>query len=404
MTHKILAVDDHPETLDIVVITLKQYGYDVIATNYPKEALKLAVDEKPDLILLDVNMPEMDGLEVCRRLRATNEMAVVPIIMFTAEDEPYQKLAGFDAGADDYLTKPTDPDEMIARIEGILGEIDEAEVEQDAEDDESSPSIEYLLEKTVVIPEKKAKAIPAAGKGSVIAVMGARSGAGATLTAINLAATLARQERETTLIDLDTVQGHIALYLNQRVKGSVATLADLPHDNIPAWLPQQVVPVSKHLQLLLAPPNQDGRFSQLSALQANTVVDTLTKAGQNVVIDVGHALNETNRHLLARVDHVVVVLSPERIALAAAKQLLGFLPEVVPAWGKQHAIIFDVNGRMNLPQKAIETYLDHPIQTIIAVSFKELTQAVNKGSILVGVYPDGKTARHFYQLANHLFG
>ncbi|MEJ2748165.1 MAG: response regulator [Anaerolineae bacterium] len=122
MTYKILAVDDHPETLDIVVITLKQYGYDVVSTTLPREALKLAEAEKPDLVLLDVNMPEISGLEVCRRLRANPDLATVPIIMFTAEDEPYQKLAGFDAGADDYLTKPTDPEEMIARIEGILGD------------------------------------------------------------------------------------------------------------------------------------------------------------------------------------------------------------------------------------------------------------------------------------------
>ncbi|MEJ2748166.1 MAG: division plane positioning ATPase MipZ [Anaerolineae bacterium] len=164
-------------------------------------------------------------------------------------------------------------------------------------------------EKTIFIPEKKVQQVVTSIKGMVVAVMGVRSGAGATLTAINLAATIARQGRDTTLVDLDMIQGHIALYLNQRVKGSVDTLADLPQENIPVWLPQQVVPVSKHLQLLLAHPNQDGRFSNLSSYQANAILDTLTKAGQTVVLDIGHALTETTRPVLERADQVVAVRS-----------------------------------------------------------------------------------------------
>lgn len=401
MTHKILAVDDHPETLDIVVITLKQYGYNVVATTSPIESLKLAKVEKPDLILLDVNMPEMDGLEVCRRLRAVDDLSATPIIMFTAEDEPYQKLAGFDAGADDYLTKPTDPDEMIARIEGILG-IMEHEEEPAESTGESSPSAEYLLEKTVVIPESKAQkmAETAPQKGMLVAVVGARSGAGTTLTAVNLAATLARMEVATTLVDLDTVQGHIALYLNQKVKGGINILADLPEDNIPAWLPKQLFPVSPHFQFLFAQPNQDGRFSHPTVYQVDAIMNTLVKSGQNVVVDVGHTMSETQQHVLTQADHIIVVLSPERVALAAAKRLLSYLAEVTAPQAATSAVIFDVDNHMNLPPKAVETYLDHPISTVIPVALDELIQTTNKGAVLVASYPDGKTAHHFYRLAN----
>ncbi|MEJ2748167.1 MAG: hypothetical protein P8183_09715 [Anaerolineae bacterium] len=79
------------------------------------------------------------------------------------------------------------------------------------------------------------------------------------------------------------------------------------------------------------------------------------------------------------------------------------MSETIPPWGKLHAVIFDINGRVNLPQKAIETYLEYPIQTIIPVDQRELTQAVNKGSILVEAYPDGQATRHFYRLADHFF-
>ncbi len=400
MTHKILAVDDHPETLDIVVITLKQYGYEVVSTISAKEGLALAEIEKPDLILLDVNMPEMDGLEVCRRLRTNEDLASTPIIMFTAEDEAYQKLAGFDAGADDYLTKPTDPEEMIARIEGILGIMDEEELIEG----ESAPSVEYLLEKTIVIPESKAQKMAEAApqKGSLTAVVGARSGVGATLTAVNLAATLARMETATTLVDLDTIQGHISLYLNQKVKGSINTLADLPEDNIPAWLPKQLFPVSPHLQFLFAQPNLDGRYAHPTTYQTDAILKTLIKSGQTVVADVNCLISQSQRHVIKQADRIVVVLSPERVALAAAKRLLHFLPELMPPNAVICTVLFDIAARMNLPQKAVETYLDHPIHTIIPVSLDELTETANKGAILVGTYPDSKTAHRFYQLAKQL--
>lgn len=405
MTHKILAVDDHPETLDIVVITLKQYGYQVVSTTSAREGLKLANAEKPDLILLDVNMPEMDGLEVCRRLRANDDLASTPIIMFTAEDEPYQKLAGFDAGADDYLTKPTDPEEMIARIEGILGIMDDEYEAEDGDDTgESSPSIDSLMEKTIVIPESMAQKMAEAApvKGLLVAIVGARGGTGTTLTAVNLAATLARLEIPTTLVDLDTIQGHISLYLNQKIKGSINTLADLPEDNIPVWLPKQVFPISPHLQFLFAQPNQDGRHSHPTTYQIDAILNTLVKSGQNIVADVGYTMSETQRRVLERADRIVVVLSPERVALAAAKRLLQHLPAIMAPEAMMSAIIFDIDGRMNLPQKAVETYLDHPIHTIIPVALDELTKTANKGAILVASFPDGKTARRFYQLANQL--
>ena len=103
MKYKILAVDDHHETLDIIVMTLRSYGYEPVYTNYPLEALELAATELPDLALVDMNMPEMSGLEVVRRLRAIPQISNMPIIMFTAEDQPHQKKAGFAAGVDDYL-------------------------------------------------------------------------------------------------------------------------------------------------------------------------------------------------------------------------------------------------------------------------------------------------------------
>jgi Flp pilus assembly CpaE family ATPase len=156
------------------------------------------------------------------------------------------------------------------------------------------------------------------------------------------------------------------------------------------------------LQFLFAQPNQNGRFAQPNSDQVNAVLDTLTKASQTVVADLSYTMSAAQRGVLERADRIVVVVSPERVALASAKRLLRYLPEVMAPYAMVSAVIFDIDSRMNLPQKAVETYLEHPLQTIIPVALDELTQTANKGAMLVGAYPDGKTARRFYKLAKHL--
>src|SRR4030042_4271034 len=109
MPEKILVVDDDVDTLRLVGLMLERQGYEIVAANSGQQALALVLTERPDLILLDLMMPDIDGVEVCRRLRASPETKDILIIMFTAKSQTDDKVEGFDAGADDYLTKPTQP-------------------------------------------------------------------------------------------------------------------------------------------------------------------------------------------------------------------------------------------------------------------------------------------------------
>ena len=120
MKYKILVVDDHYETLDIIVMTLQSYGYETVYSASPLEALELANAEHPDLALVDMNMPEMNGMDVVRRLRSMPALSDIPIVMFTAEDQADQKKAGFAAGVDDYLIKPFEGDVIEESINRAL--------------------------------------------------------------------------------------------------------------------------------------------------------------------------------------------------------------------------------------------------------------------------------------------
>jgi len=116
----ILIVDDIPANLDIVRARLSAHGYEIITASNGREALAAVEKHRPDLILLDVMMPEMDGIEVCRRLRADKSLPFIPIVMLTAKSEPKDVVAALEAGGDEYLTKPVDPGALVARVKSML--------------------------------------------------------------------------------------------------------------------------------------------------------------------------------------------------------------------------------------------------------------------------------------------
>lgn len=118
MGKKILVVDDEQSILTLLEYNLKQAGYEVITAMDGEEGKNLAITEKTDLIVLDLMLPKMDGIEVCKELRQKKVMT--PILMLTAKDDEFDKVLGLELGADDYMTKPFSPREVVARVKAIL--------------------------------------------------------------------------------------------------------------------------------------------------------------------------------------------------------------------------------------------------------------------------------------------
>lgn len=119
-SHKILLVDDEPDVLEFLGYNLKKAGYQVHATQKGRDAIEKAKEIKPHLILLDVMMPEMDGIETCEQMRQNNDLQDTIIAFLTARGEDYSQIAGFEAGGDDYITKPIKPKVLISRIKALL--------------------------------------------------------------------------------------------------------------------------------------------------------------------------------------------------------------------------------------------------------------------------------------------
>ena len=163
MAEKILIVDDDVDSLKLIGMMLQRQGYEIVAASNGQQALARAHADQPELIILDVMMPDMDGYEVCRRLRHNSATQAIPIIMFTAKTLVDDKVAGFEAGADDYLTKPTHPAELASRVKAVLA-------------------------------RSAAQHHPSGDQALTLGFLGAKGGVGITTLAVNVAAALARSD------------------------------------------------------------------------------------------------------------------------------------------------------------------------------------------------------------------
>jgi two-component system alkaline phosphatase synthesis response regulator PhoP len=117
---KILLVDDETDILEFMSYNLNKEGFEVFTSTNGKDAIRIATQEKPSLIILDVMMPDLDGIETCRVIRETPDLKEVLIAFLTARSEDYSQIAGFDAGADDYINKPIKPRVLVSRVKALL--------------------------------------------------------------------------------------------------------------------------------------------------------------------------------------------------------------------------------------------------------------------------------------------
>ena len=226
MPAKILVVDDDPNVQRLLTYTLRQEGYEVLTAADGAEAVRLWGLEHPDLLLLDVMLPKLDGYAVASRIRAEEGTGHTPIIMLTAEREVEQKVKGLRAGADDYLVKPFHPAELLARIKSLLVRFAPTEV-----------------------------AVGRPPLGRILAFYGAKGGVGTTTIAINAAIALHRElGRRVALVDGNLQFGDHRVFLDLGLdRKSIVDVVQAPSIDVDL-LKNVLVRHDSGIDLLLAPP------------------------------------------------------------------------------------------------------------------------------------------------------
>lgn len=372
MAEKILIVDDDIDSLKLIGLMLQRQGYEITAASSGAQALTKASGEVPNLIILDVMMPDMDGYEVCRRLRVNPNTQNIPIIMFTAKTLVDDKVAGFEAGADDYLTKPTHPAELASRVKAVLA-------------------------------RSAAKKGQHKDQGNLLVVIGAKGGVGTTTVATNIASVL-QQQAPTILADVRFGQGSLGPTLGINRASGFANLLTRPAGDVNGrTIAEELVSHRSGLRLLLS-------SSRPREAQLNPTPDTVTNILRNlrgmvktVVVDLGTSLSPLNQRILRDANHVVITVEPSRTALGMARGLLSDMAEMGIAQGRISVVILNrTQSSLQVSWQNAEQILERDIQGVIPPAPELAYQANEAGEPIISLQPEAIVATQFQKLTEKI--
>jgi len=286
---RILFVDDDIDTLRLIDLTLSRRGYQVSTASSGSSALKALQNDVPDLILLDLMMPMMNGYELCRRVRANPRTAHLPIVVLSAKVEPESQVEAFRCGATGYLIKPVSSDELTREIENAL---QEASVEP--------------------VPQ---------ALGTTLGTLGSRGGVGATTIATNVAVALA-EDRDVVIVDL-VPDGAVAAYLGLEPTRHLGPLLSEPIEAIDREsVIRYLLRHPSGLHVLAAPPSP---ALGLDGYRARTIIARLLEEIQVVIIDLGVRSHPVARSMLSHCSAMAFVVGCSPVELAQARRTLSSL-------------------------------------------------------------------------------
>lgn len=331
---KILIIDDDADIRPLLRVTFTKAGHEPTLAARGQEGLDLAATGAFDLIVLDLMMPDVDGYEVTRRLRAAEATQGVPILILTARAQTADYEGALEAGADAYMPKPFEPDHLVQRVTELLH--------------------------AAGARRGTGPAAARASAGQVTLVLGLRGGVGGTTTAITLAGALQRAGRRVCLVDLSPNGGHVALHMRLAAVTTWASLPPAPDANAAAQL---LIRHESGMLVLAAPPQPVRAGPPASAWR--TVLESLQIYFTDVIVDAAPTLDEANEVSAAAADRVLVLTIPEVSSIHTAVGLLPWLAERRRPRSRVELALNHVSPDHNLPTAAVEKALGRPPDFVI---------------------------------------
>jgi CheY-like chemotaxis protein len=323
---KVLVIDDDPDIRPLLRITLTKAGHETTLAARGEEGARLAEAGAFDVIVLDLMMPDLDGYEVTRRLRANESTQATPIIILTARAQTADYEGAIEAGADAYMAKPFEPDVLNRRIGELL--------------------------KQAADRRAAAPAAARASLGQITVALGLRGGVGVTTAAITLAGSLQRAGRRVCLVDLSPTGGHVTLHLRMPAATTWANLPAAPDSTVVA---QHLVRHDSGLVVLAAPPQPVRAGPSAATLRA--VLDALQTFFTDVIVDAAPVLDDATWLALGSARRILVVVNPEVSSIHTAVGLMQLLPSVRQPESETHVALNHVSPDHNLPPAALEKAL-----------------------------------------------
>lgn len=376
MAEKILIVDDEVETLRLVGLMLENKGYQIIAANNGQKAIDIAQREIPDLIILDIMMPGIDGYTVIRQLRQNPVTDQIPIIIFTAKTEMDDKILGLELGADSYLTKPISTRDLIAHIKAAISRA-----------------------------SKKTEHSPMHEPGQTISVLGARGGLGVSTVTMNLGVALRlSSQKEVLVTDFRPGQGMIGMDLGFNSLDGFNRLLQMKSTEINRQsIEHELIVHGSGVRLLLSSSQpSDGRYLN-DTNQFDCITRMLPQLANYVLIDLGSGLTPIAEKILPYCSQVLVVLEPNQITVDQTKLLLRDLSAGELGDSEISVILVNrIRSSMQVKLSDIQEQLGRQVLIVFSPEPELAYLASLEKSPLTLFRPENPLSQQFYALVEKL--
>lgn len=380
MAEKILIIDDDLDTLRLVGLMLQKQGYSIVAASSGPQGLEMAFESHPDLILLDVMMPGMDGYEVARQLRANGLTVNIPILMFTAKSQLDDKVTGFEAGADDYLTKPTHPSELQAHVKALLARSSKIKV--------NPPTT------------------PAEPPAYLIGVLAARGGLGVTSVSANLAVSIRKTlNMPVILAEFRPGQGTLAYDLNLSKTTGLVELLNLPQ---PAQITRKEVKERLLLHpsgvdILAASPQPRDGILQSKIEHFNELLNRLRYMAKYVIVDLGSGLGQLSQKLIPAFSELFIIAEPFDHSLQQTRALIDDLITFGVDKARIHvAVNYRIRSEALLSVPQVQERLKFTVDVTFTPAPELLLQAVRMQTMAYLAQQGSLTNQQYTKLAEKI--
>lgn len=371
-THTLLIVDDDDTVAEMLELVLRGAGYEVRRAASGEEALQQIYKNLPDALICDVLLPGIDGYTLCKRVRQHPLTKTLPILMLTAQGDISAKIAGFEAGANDYLAKPFEPQELVYRVKNILART------------------------TIETPAAPVQ------RGKVITVFGAKGGVGKTTIAVSVALALRlRSRRRVVIVDADLTFGDVAVHLNIAPTRSIIDIVRSGDEIEQEMVKQVLLSHPSGLQALLAPPRPE-EAELVSAEHMTRILDLLAVNADYVVVDCQTSYDDRTLSVFDRTDHVLLVITPEIGPLKNTSLFLGLANQLGIDPRAISIVLNRSNSGVGIGVNEIERVLRRKINFHVMSGGQPVVTAVNRGTPLILEQPKHPFVQQILYLADQM--
>jgi pilus assembly protein CpaE len=362
---RVLLIDDEQFYFKLIRNKLKEADYELEYAKSGNEGLAKIPSFEPEMLIIDLKLPEMDGFEILERLRRDPKYSHIPVIVITSKDELSEKLKAFELGADDYVVKPFQPEELVARM-GILARRGKA------------MQIVQQMEKTT-----------SKGNASVITVHSLRGGLGCSSIVVNLGLAFHKLwGKQTLLIDGILTAGQVALMLDAKPNATWENLVGVDHENLDEVVVGEMMCSHKSGIRYIASPRYPIAADTFTNETLKLFIDRLKAQNDFIIVDTSHDFSDMTIQMLSSSNTILLVMAPEMASLRTSMSALEIYDRLGIPLDKVKIVLNNNSSNPAIKQAQLEKVLKRPVDFVLPFEAGEVNRALNFGQPFILTNPD----------------